>query len=779
MSKTRRTALVACLLLPLVLLLGVACTSMAEAPGAAKTPAKEHMERPKLDISTMTHVKVSYNYWDGETAKIAQKDPLYLNQHKIMFYGASNFRLWTEMQEDLAPYKVLNHAFGGSTDELQLQYADLLVYPYNPDIIVFQTGSNDFVAETETGTTEEALATIIASKKTYFETMHTALPDAKLIIVGGLLLPSRAEFTLATIALNEYLQAMCDEHDFMYFINPEDLTYDGQDYEMSYFVEDGIHLTHEARLLWYEHYIKPVLDRVVEENTLYHLVEGNYTGLATVETAYGSVSGTLGKTREVTVFKGIPYAKAPTGDLRWAEPQDPEHWEGVLHCTEYAPAAMQPAYAKDVMAVGSEFYPDGLPEQSEDCLYLNITTPAYSSNDKLPVMVYFHGGNLNHGYSYQIPFDAEDLAAEGVVVVTVGHRLNLFGFLSLPQLSATSSYGGSGNYGIMDCIKSVEWVYENIEAFGGDPENLTLFGQSGGSRKTAATVAAPQMKGKTSQVILQSSFPLLEELRTQEEAEEAGLALLDKMGIRRDATLEELRAIPGEEFARYTTIANLNAGVGINLDGKYIVQNLKDFYLGEGNLVGIHMMAGWVYGENGTFLGRTTDKLFDAIGKSYSSELVASYALQDTLGIDDSNVEYYRAFLKESEALDEIRLYSQLKEQRNSDSNMYIYAFGRVTPNKTSGWHSGELYYVFGGLDDRENLPDWEPEDYQVLNTTASYWANFAKTGNPNESGLPYWPAAMGDEQAFHFIDVECKTYTGLNSFDHMVIDQIKASLGE
>ena len=506
--------------------------------------------------------------------------------------------------------------------------------------------------------------------------------------------------------------------------------------------------------------------------------EEAFQEIGIVHTQYGDVSGVPGETEKVTVFKGVPYAAPPVGELRWAEPQDPDVWEGVRACDAYADAAMQPTYTKYMMRPGSDFYPAGAPKQSEDCLYLNVTTPAVSADEKLPVMVWFHGGGLSHGYCWQVPFDGEKLASKGVIVVTVGHRLGAMGFISLPQLTAESEYGASGNYGLMDCIKSIEWVHENIAAFGGDPEKVMVFGQSGGGAKTLGTVAAPQTQGMISCFSTQSSFGIFNGsgsnmgMTSLAENEEAGLQLLDQIGVSRDATLEELRAIPAETL--YSVEGSASGSMVI--DGKYILGDRADFFLGQGNLDGIAMMAGWVFGEKGSYEATDPADLYAKLREKYGG-LVDKYDLENTFPITDANVGYYNYLLKQNEALDEIRLYAKLKSERNENSPSYIYSFGRVTPNKDLGWHSGELWYMFNNMGysfegmDTEWQPAWEVYDYMVGETTSSYWSNFAGHDDPNEPGLVNWPAADAENQPYQYIDVVTTTFDELTPFDQMVME--------
>lgn len=204
--------------------------------------------------------------WDKEVNPIAEKYDANERQGEIIFYGASNFRLWTDMEEDLSEYKVQNHAFGGSTDKLLVEYADKLLYPYNPSIVFFQTGSNDYVSLS--GTDEEKVKACMEYKKQMFDTFHEKCPNAKFVVMSGLLLPGRSEYTELTQKVNDELEKYCDSKDYMYFVDSEDMTYQNGEYREDLFIKDGIHLNHTGQLLWRDEYIKPALDKVIEENNL-------------------------------------------------------------------------------------------------------------------------------------------------------------------------------------------------------------------------------------------------------------------------------------------------------------------------------------------------------------------------------------------------------------------------------------------------------------------------------------------------------------------------------
>ena len=208
----------------------------------------------------------SFYSWDKEVNPIAEKYDANERQGEIIFYGASNFRLWTDMEDDLSEYKVQNHAFGGSTDKLLVEYADKLLYPYNPSIVFFQTGSNDYVSLS--GTDKEKVKACMDYKKQMFDTFHEKCPNAKFVVMSGLLLPGRSEYTGLTQMVNDELEKYCNTKDYMYFVDSEDLTYQNGNYREDLFIKDGIHLNHTGQLLWRDEYIKPALDQIIKENNL-------------------------------------------------------------------------------------------------------------------------------------------------------------------------------------------------------------------------------------------------------------------------------------------------------------------------------------------------------------------------------------------------------------------------------------------------------------------------------------------------------------------------------
>ena len=266
--------------------------------------------------------------------------------------------------------------------------------------------------------------------------------------------------------------------------------------------------------------------------------------LLEVQTEYGVVAGVYSGNPEITVFRGIPYAAPPVGALRWAPPQPPKPWEGTLHADTFREIPTQveerhPFYSR-------EFYRCRKP-MSEDCLYLNIWTPADTPEEKLPVMLFIHGGGYKSGYSHEITFDGDALAQRGVLLVTIEYRLGALGYLAHRQLRDEN--GHCGNYGLLDQIAALKWVRRNIAAFGGDPENITIFGQSAGAMSVENLVTSPLSRGDMAKAIMQSAGGYTGQrssgitMSTQAEAEEQGEKFLTFLGCRR---IEDARAIPAE-----------------------------------------------------------------------------------------------------------------------------------------------------------------------------------------------------------------------------------------
>ncbi|HEU0311328.1 MAG TPA: carboxylesterase/lipase family protein [Sphingomicrobium sp.] len=450
----------------------------------------------------------------------------------------------------------------------------------------------------------------------------------------------------------------------------------------------------------------------------------------------GQVEGTqIGTAR---VFKGIPYAAPPVGPLRWRPPQPVSAWRGVRKATSYSPACPQ-----------LESYPPDAPREptSEDCLTLNVWAPAANSAAKLPVMVWIHGGGLTNGSGSVPQYAGDRLAARGVIVVTINYRLGVLGFLAHPELNRESKHGGSGNYGLLDQIAALSWVKRNIAAFGGDPDQVTIFGQSSGSFSASMLAATPLAKGLFRRVIGQSGAVFepveLDPLFTPQGAAEAGMRFAGKVGAK---SLADLRRTPVESLLKH------RFNPQFNIDGHVLPASPHDAYAA-GKQNDVDLLIGTNASEGTFFLDPASVTIgnFDAVlGQTYPSLLL--WAVGASPGKTDADAR------KEAVSIDtDMRfrwgMWAWARHaSKNGKRRVFFYRF-TGQPAYRSGHpyfglgptHGAELPYVFGDLDSR--AASWTAADQKLASTVQQYWTNFARSGDPNGTGLPRWPR-FDDDQA-------------------------------
>ena len=413
-----------------------------------------------------------------------------------------------------------------------------------------------------------------------------------------------------------------------------------------------------------------------------------------------------------TVFWGVPYAQPPVGKLRWRAPQEPLPWEGVYRADSFPSRSMQGKDAEGFY--DNEFYdePEYMTPFSEDSLYLNIWTPAKQAGEKLPVAFWIHGGAFMHGFGHEKEFDGAAYCKRGVILVTVNYRLGPFGFLAHPWLSQENEADGlpavSGNYGILDQIAALKWVRENIGAFGGDPENITVFGQSAGCMSVQTLVSTPLTKGMIAKAILQSGTGLSYD-HTLTQAQQEGVEFAAGAGVN---SLREMRALSAEQvmaeagplaMRSFATLRLVYTPVmdGVVLEGGY------DAALEQGTIHDIPYMV-----------GSTRDDI------TTSPDEVA----KGDLGI------VYEGCKKWGQAL-----------LKNGRAPAWLYYFTRHLPGDDAGaFHSSELWYTFGTCE-----RCWRPfteADAALSEQMVDCWTNFMKTGDPNGAGLPRWEPYREDK---------------------------------
>jgi para-nitrobenzyl esterase len=441
----------------------------------------------------------------------------------------------------------------------------------------------------------------------------------------------------------------------------------------------------------------------------------------------GTLSGTTGVSAHVRLFKGIPFAAPPVGQHRWQAPQPAASWDGVRDASEFGPRCMQ----------GGPGGPGGAtpPPAAEDCLYLNVWTTADSPNDRRPVMVWIYGGGFSSGAGSEPRYDGEGLAKKGAVVVTLNYRLGGFGFFAHPELSRESGRNASGNYGMMDAIAALEWVQRNVEAFGGDPGNVTIFGESAGAIMVAALLGSPQAKGLYHRAIAQSGAWMglgMAPMGTLARAEEAGVGALAELGA---ASIAELRAKPADEILRGLR------GAGIVVDGYLVPEDLSATFA-DGRQHAVDVLLGSNKDE-GTFFqfggAQTAEQFMGTANRRFGAMAGEFLALYPAASDEQANESYLASF--SDEAAWHMRLFAN--RQAAVGKNAYVYYFTRVPPSppgrpSRGATHVAEIAYVFDNL--AEGTP-WTDTDRALADTMSSYWVNFARTGDPNGAGLPNWPA--------------------------------------
>ncbi len=494
------------------------------------------------------------------------------------------------------------------------------------------------------------------------------------------------------------------------------------------------------------------------------------SSVGVVPTEGGKVSGVETDVAGVEVFKGIPFAASTDGANRFRPPQPVVKWEGVRTADTWGDIALQdPNTNPTGQFWGDEFYydPAFLPKASENGLNLNVWTPAKKAGDKLPVYVWIHGGGNHHGYASEMEFYASKLAAKGIVVVSIQYRVGALGFLTLPELDAESPEKVSGNYAILDQIKALQWVRDNIAGFGGDPKNVTIGGQSAGARNSTMLLRSPLAKGLFHRAVIESGFTglLPSPMKPLKDSEEANVKAIEQV-FGKPMSLADLRAIPSEDFigkkaadGKTQLYEALHKATNIpaqhTVDGYVFTKDSIDL-LRPHALDGIDIMIGGASDEYTSLTGGPDKSLSD-------TDFAAA---MKTLGYDEASkavyrpsdpTEAYRMSLraKSDYNLQGYLLSAEIAKKRNMDFNIYAFYFNHALPGRNSefygSFHSSDLWYFFDSLRNKEGQRFWTSADFRMADTMSSYLANFVKTGNPNGKGLTEWPqASKGDFIRFH-----------------------------
>ncbi|AWM33852.1 carboxylesterase/lipase family protein [Hymenobacter nivis] len=475
-----------------------------------------------------------------------------------------------------------------------------------------------------------------------------------------------------------------------------------------------------------------------------------------VKVISGALAGSVA-TSGIREFKGVPYAAPPVGPRRWQAPQPVQPWANVRPATQFGPRAMQLPLFGDM-----NFRSNGV---SEDCLYLNVWTGAKSGQERRPVLVYFYGGGFVAGDGSEPRYDGEAMAKRGIVAVTVNYRLGVFGFMAHPELTQESPHHASGNYGLLDQAAALAWVKANIAAFGGDPQHVTIAGESAGSYSVSAQMASPLSKNLLAGAIGESGSLLgLQPLPTLAQAEQTGVAFGAAVGA---PTLAALRALPAEQVLAATGKPDAPR-FSPNVDGYFLPRSPTEIF-SAGQQAHVPLLVGWNSQEMGyqMLLGPnppTAENYQAAVQKLYGERAARALKLYPAATAEQSATDL---------ASDRFIAYSTWKwadlQTQTGGRPVYRYLYARPRPalvpelgNATPGLaggvikggagapappakgavHSAEIEYALGNLPTNKVFA-WTPDDYKVSEQLQAYFANFIKTGNPNGPGLPAWPAAQ------------------------------------
>lgn len=516
----------------------------------------------------------------------------------------------------------------------------------------------------------------------------------------------------------------------------------------------------------------------------------------TVRIKNGFLEGN-GSRSGVRTFKGIPYAAPPVGELRWQPPQPVSDWPGVRQALRFGNRGMQKPVFGDM-----GFRTDSL---SEDCLYLNVWTPAKQKTDRLPVLVYFYGGGLVAGDGSEPRYDGESMAKKGIVVLTVNYRLGIFGFFSLPELTSESPHHASGNYGYLDQTAALDWVQQNIAAFGGDPRRVTIAGESAGSISVFAQMASPLARGRFSAAIGESGaaiYPTLAPVSLQD-AERRGSQFLNKTGRK---SLQELRQLPAAQLLDLAYQYEMGNAV-TTVDGYFFPEKPVQLFA-QGKQAQVPLLLGWNSAEvpYQAFMGKmepTVENYQKAVRDLYgenSAEIFRLYPFNNQQELIRSATDL---------ASDRFIVYSTWKwaDLQSSTCNQQVYRYifskkkppvttemqgvttglaggisrkssaslekQRVLPAAVGAPHAFEIEYALGNLH-YNHVYSWTGEDYKVSGIMQDYFANFIKTSNPNGTSLPFWPAMVkGDQPAYMNIDVNTAAQIEKNRQRYLLLDRI------
>ena len=475
----------------------------------------------------------------------------------------------------------------------------------------------------------------------------------------------------------------------------------------------------------------------------------NDNNIKAVKTNAGLVSGISNKDGDIHIYKGIPFAAPPIGNLRWKEPQPVVAWSGVKKCDAFSASPMQ-AKPSPFGVWTEEFL---IPKEpiSEDCLYLNVWTGAKKSTEKRPVIVWIYGGGFSSGGAGCAIYDGEAMAKKGIVFVSINYRVGIFGFFAHPELTKESDHHASGNYALMDQVAALKWVQKNIAAFGGDVNNVTIAGQSAGSMSVNCLVASPLTKGLFHRAIAESGASFVSSpfraAATLQQGEEAGVKLAETLKV---SSLEALRNMKADEL-----FSSAKVQASPIIDG-YVLPETIERIFAKGMQNDVPVLTGWNE-DDGLLFGppNTAAEWQKQAGEQYGNN--ADVFLKFYPATDDAAAAASQ-LANSRDVIFGVQNYTWANVQTaTGKSKVYLYNFTRKVPAtgefvKYGAFHTGEVAYAYNNLKFLNNRP-FEKSDEALADLMSSYWVNFAITGNPNGAGLPEWPVYTAKDNMVMILD--------------------------
>lgn len=520
------------------------------------------------------------------------------------------------------------------------------------------------------------------------------------------------------------------------------------------------------------------------------MAQGNNAFAVQTTVENGIIEGNYDTKTGIQTYFGVPFAKPPVGNLRWKAPQPADNWQGVKETKKFSPRPMQKIVFGDMNSRSN-----GL---SEDCLYLNVWTPAKRTTKGLPVLLYYYGGGNAAGDGSEPRYDGESMAKKGIVVVTCNYRLNIFGFLAHPELSAEAPYKASGNYGMLDQAAALKWVQKNIAAFGGDPKKITLAGESAGSIAVSMQMSSPLSRGLIAGAIGESGAGINPTMTPVPlaDGEKMGVDFLKKAGV---ATIKQLRALSSRDVYELFDESRM-FGFPIVIDGYFLPKTMPQIFAAK-EQAQVPLLLGWNSAEiqgqafmqgqpykDENFVARVKKEYpndFEEVLKLYPHGSEKEIELSATALAADRFISYstWKWFdLHRNNSTQPVYryLYSKLRPELVDKSLASGLAGGTVRsenaaprPKAVGAPHACEIEYCMGNLHLVKDYA-WTADDYKVSDTMLNFFANFIKTGNPNGDKLPEWPVAKAGDATppVMILDTESKAEKAANDARYLFLDK-------